>query len=262
MPKQNEIDYLDHLTKEGKIHTGNKPFSDVLCGRHLYEIGVVFQLLPAPPTRLIDLGIGSGWTSSFFAKNGYQVTGQDIAPSMIELAEENKRNWDVTNLELIVQDYEGMKFESEFDAAVFYDSLHHAVDPLLALQKVYQALKPNGTLITVEPGKGHSTSDSSKRAVEEFGVTENDMPPSLIIEFGKKVGFKHFEIFDRHIELPSMYSGNGDDLQLEGRFSTTCQLLGKAFHALLSGPKKSHHKAIGVPSTETFAFPKFVRLSK
>ena len=75
--------------------------------------------------------------------------------------------------------------------------MHHAVDEVKAIQSAFDALKPGGMLITVEPGKGHANSKSSLAARANYGVTEKDMPPSLIITVGKQVGFRNYEVYER-----------------------------------------------------------------
>src|SRR5207244_11070644 len=87
MAKSGEIDYLKNLGAAGVWHAANKPFSDPGCGRYLAELGAILALLPPPPARLLDLGCGTGWTSVFFARAGYDVVGVDLAPDMIAHAE-------------------------------------------------------------------------------------------------------------------------------------------------------------------------------
>ncbi len=205
MAKQGEIDYLKNLGAEGIAHALHKPFSDPACGNYLMELGAVLSLLPAPPARLLDLGCGTGWTSCWFAKRGYQVTGQDIAPDMIAQAQSWQQREGLANLELVVCDYETMTFEAEFDCAVFFDSLHHAIDERLALQRVYQALKPGGVCITSEPGWGHSRNPATIQAVEQFGVTERDMPPGKIAKVAKQVGFRQARVYPHAYHLNLVY---------------------------------------------------------
>src|SRR5262245_39004338 len=88
MGKQGEIDYLRNLSEPEVRHAKHKPFSDTGCGAYLMEIGAVMSLLPVPPARLLDVGCGTGWTSRFFAHRGYDVVGLDIAPDMVDHAEE------------------------------------------------------------------------------------------------------------------------------------------------------------------------------
>lgn len=195
MPKSGELAYLRNLGEDGVLHAVNKPFSDPLCGDYLIAIGTVIKLLPQPPARLLDLGCGTGWTSCLFAKVGYEVVGQDIAPDMIQWANHNKARERLVNVHFVVSDYETLGFEEQFDAAVFFDSLHHAEDEHLALGSVYRALRQGGVCVTREPGEGHSRAELSRRAAEQYQVTEKDMPPCRIAELAFEIGFRECAVF-------------------------------------------------------------------
>ncbi|MGA9421505.1 MAG: class I SAM-dependent methyltransferase [Rhodanobacteraceae bacterium] len=190
MAKQGEIDYIGRIGAAGAEHAQGKPFSDPHCGAMLADVAALFMVLPPPPARVLDLGCGSGWTSVFLARHGYAVVGQDIAADMIALAEDNQTSAGVATLEFVVSDYESLGFHDEFDAALFYDALHHAEDPSAALASAYRALKPGGILVTLEPGSGHAQSELAKQAMRQYGVTERDMPPRTIIDLARKVGFR------------------------------------------------------------------------
>jgi SAM-dependent methyltransferase len=200
MAKLGEIDYIRRAGPKEREHILNKPFSEPMCGYLLSDIGTIMRLLPAPPATLLDLGAGSGWTSCLFALTGYQVTAQDISPDMVELIELNKKRYGATMLTPIVSDYESLDFDEEFDCAVFYDSLHHAEEEQAALTSVYRALKPNGVVITAEPGTGQSQTPEALRAVQEFGVTEKDMPVAAVIDTAEKIGFRCTGVFERRFE--------------------------------------------------------------
>lgn len=62
------------------------------------------KLLPPPPARVLDLGVGSGWTSEMLARCGYRVVGLDIAPDMIAIA--RRRITGSLDLRFEVCDYE------------------------------------------------------------------------------------------------------------------------------------------------------------
>src|SRR5689334_15699144 len=102
MPKQGEIDYIKNIHPTAVQDAIHKPFSDPRCGRYLMDLGAVMSLLPDHWIRILDIGVGTGWTSIFYAKRGYHVVGQDIAPDMIALANENKAREGLDNVEFVV----------------------------------------------------------------------------------------------------------------------------------------------------------------
>ncbi|HJZ60489.1 MAG TPA: class I SAM-dependent methyltransferase [Gemmataceae bacterium] len=239
MAKLGEINYLKAIGEEGAVHALNKPFADAGCGRYLADLGLVMGLLPPPPARILDLGAGPGWTTVFLARRGYDALGQDICPDMIELAEWNRDRYAADSASFVVQDYESMGFREEFDAALFYDALHHAEDEHAALAAVYAALKPGGVCVTVEPGEGHAA--ASAHVVELFGVTEKDMPPHHVIAVGRSVGFRDFRVYARSAE-PALIGGFGRDEPLDparpARWRVAAGFARKALRALVKGVRE------------------------
>jgi SAM-dependent methyltransferase len=213
MPKRGEIDYLSNLDSAGVLHAVHKPFSDPGRARYLAEMAAVLALLPPPPARLLDLGCGTGWTSVFFARAGYEVVGVDLAPDMIDHAEAN-RDRDragADSLRFLVCDYEDLPFDADFDAAVFYDSLHHAVDEEAALCGAFRALRPGGVCIASEPGAGHHLSPEARAAVERYNVTEKEMPPEYVAALGRRIGFREARVYPHAFDLhQSLYQSDPD----------------------------------------------------
>ncbi len=191
--KQGEIDYLKTLGETGHREAFDKPFSQATCAKNLVDLGLILSLLPPPPSRVLDLGCGSGWTSWFLASYGHRVVGQDIAPDMIALANRNRDRHAAHSASFVVSDYESLPFRDEFDAGLFFDSLHHAEDEEAAIASAFRAIRHGGVLITHEPGQGHSRSAESIDAIARYGVSEKDMPPSRIFALGKRAGFTSFE---------------------------------------------------------------------
>lgn len=200
MAKEDEIAYIERLGPIGRQHALDKPWSDVERGRYLQEIGALITLLPQPPARVLDVGAGSGWTSCLLAMAGYSVTSTDIAPEMVVMQGENAVRYNVALESSVVSDFESLPFENEFDVVVFYDCLHHAEDEVAALRSAHRALKPGGICVTLEPGKGHHATEMSKNAVDNLGVTERDMPPSLIIASGRRAGFTIHAVHERPVD--------------------------------------------------------------
>jgi SAM-dependent methyltransferase len=195
MAKQGEINYLRNLGEAGARHAAGKPFSDADCHIYLIEFGALLSLLPAPPARILDVGCGAGWTSLFLARRGYAVVGVDIAADMIAHAERLRDREGLADLRFRVGDYEEMCFDDVFDGALFYESLHHAVDEAAALRMVYRALRPGGVCVLSEPGRGHAASPTAVTAVQKYGVTERDMPPAAILAAARAAGFRESRVY-------------------------------------------------------------------
>jgi 2-polyprenyl-3-methyl-5-hydroxy-6-metoxy-1,4-benzoquinol methylase len=207
MSKEQEIDYINQLAKvlnvspdEVEDYHLRKPFSDIICGSYLIDIGQIMSLLPKPPARILDLGVGSGWTSEIFARKGYNVLGLDIAPDMIKIAK--KRTNSNLKLQFEVHDYENSLDFGLFDAVVIYDALHHAIDEASVIFNAFHALKPNGVFITLEPGRGHSMTPESIEAMKKFGTTEKDMEYSHQAKLMSEAGFGSIRQYLRLTQLP------------------------------------------------------------
>lgn len=205
MPAPGELTYYERIGSVGREHALNKPFSDESRGARLMEVGAVLLLLPDPPARVLECGCGAGWLSYILAKSGYDVVGQDVSAHAIELARGNPMFRTLPNSPaFIASDFEELPFESEFDAAVFFDSLHHAIDMPRAISRVFRALKPGGLMIASEPGVGHARAAS--QFSQTWDVTDQDAPPELILKLSREAGFSAGKVFP-HAEWlgPSLY---------------------------------------------------------
>lgn len=248
MPKANEISMLKTFyAKVGEEHGSpfvfDKPFSHDDCARYLNDLARVMTLLPAPPARLLDLGVGPGWTSVFLAKRGYEVVGQDICGDLIAVAEQVRDRYGAPSASFVEQDYESMEYREEFDAALFYDALHHAEDEKAALAAVFTALRPGGVCVAMEPGEGHAVAAGTLDYVEKYGVTEKDMPPHHIIALAREVGFRSFRVYHRdHHPAPGLMVDLDAPREESappsvGRLKVAMKFARKSLRALLKGTR-------------------------
>jgi SAM-dependent methyltransferase len=194
MTKQAEIDYPERIGEAGRSHLRGKPFSDAEASSRLIAMGAILAVLPPPPADVLDCGVGGGWTSRFLARAGYRVVGIDISPTMIAIAEEDRAREGISSVSFQVSDYESLPFADQFDAVLFFDSLHHAEDEASAIRAAARALRPGGLLVTHEPGEGHSQGELGAHAQEQWGVTEKDMPPWRIIALARACGLRSARI--------------------------------------------------------------------
>ncbi len=77
------------------------------------------------PRTVLDIGIGNGRNAVVFAQAGYTVTGIDIAPSAIEIAQKNAAENNVTYTAR-VQSFFSYTPKQAFDVVVDCGLLHHA----------------------------------------------------------------------------------------------------------------------------------------
>jgi SAM-dependent methyltransferase len=198
--KEVEAGYFRTIPKEALLQSLQKPFSTSNRSSLLIEFGTVIGLLPEPPARILDLGCGTGWTSALMARCGYQVTGTDLSVEAIEAA---RSFYDEDELDYVVHDFDH-PIPSElgsFDAAVFFDCLHHSESELPPVRTAFLALQPGGVCVVCEPGRGHAESDTSIQANQLHGVRERDMPPTTVVAAGRAVGFSHSEVFPHPQEV-------------------------------------------------------------
>jgi SAM-dependent methyltransferase len=223
MPKSSEIDYVRNVVRVENVEAAafsnylqKKPFSDPMATRYLLDISQILAFLPRPPARVLDLGVGSGWTSEIFAWCGYDVTGLDICPDMVEIAG-RKLSPDL-KLTFGVYDYEDPLPYGDMDAVVMYDALHHAENESMAIERAYSALRDDGVFVCIEPGKGHSQTEDTQAAVRKFGVTEKDMPFAHVGALLKRAGFRKIEQYLRLAGLPmfDVSTPAGEALQRDG----------------------------------------------
>lgn len=99
-------------------------------------------------SKILGLGCGAGRTTFPLANKGYQVTGVDITPSMIDIAREVEAKLD-TGATFEVGDATDLEFcNNSFDHVLFsfcgWDQIPGSDNRLRALQEIKRVLKPEG----------------------------------------------------------------------------------------------------------------------
>jgi len=113
---------------------------------HLVESGTIL------PSKAIDLGCGAGNYAIYLASRGFQVTGVDISPAAIRMAEENAkiRGIPVTFLAGDLLGNVGWIGDT-FDFAYDWELLHHIMpgDRERYVRNVHSLLNPGGKYLSV-----------------------------------------------------------------------------------------------------------------
>ena len=152
--------------------------------RHFCDFANVSVALALPAGRsILDVGCGSGWLSEFFARLGYEVTGIDISPDLIDIARER-----VTRVpygadhetplrcRFLVHDIESAPLTEEFDAVVCYDSLHHFEDERAVVRNLAAMTAKGGVLFILEgdrPAEASATEEELLEVMRRYGTLES-----------------------------------------------------------------------------------------
>lgn len=210
----------DYAVKTWQPYLYTKPFNDA---REFREWAVVLQVLGErlkAGSRVLDNGCGPGWTSLFLAKAGFDVVGVDVSDHMIEIARERSRR-DNVPANFAVGDMESLSLDrKDFDAALYFDCLHHCPNFGEALKRTYEHLKPGGWLLLMETTFLHRFSPHAKQVTKEYGITELGFTRGQLRRALRAAGFT--DVGFHHDPGPS-YRG------FFGLFKTALRLLGGHF---------------------------------
>jgi SAM-dependent methyltransferase len=102
--------------------------------------------------RVLDFGCGSGGNSVLLARKGADVTGVDISPSLIRLAQARAAVNDASaSTRFLVASAHDLPFEADSFDLVFGIAILHHLDLAATSREIYRVLRPQGRAIFQEP---------------------------------------------------------------------------------------------------------------
>ncbi|MFA4828036.1 MAG: class I SAM-dependent methyltransferase [Thermodesulfovibrionales bacterium] len=125
----------------------NNPFLKKLH-EHLIikrEIRHVRKIFSMKEFSLLDIGCGTGWTSSVWEKEGAEVVGLEPSGARGKIAKERY------GLRIIQAYLEDLEDSEKFDVIVIRHVLEHFAEPFEILKKVKTLLRENGLILLVVP---------------------------------------------------------------------------------------------------------------
>ena len=233
--KRGAVFYPDRLDASNRHHLLTKPFYNLAhkisrwegegldedTHRHFCDFANIAQVLALPAaSRILDVGCGSGWLTEYFARLGYDVTGIDISPELIRLAQERLSRVPYgadhetpLSYRFLVHDVEAAPLAESFDAIICYDALHHFEDEGAVLSHLFTMLGDGGLLFVLEgelPPEGSQTEAELRSVMREYETLESPFSReylrSLLLEHG-------FSIVGDYVSVSGLFEReliNGD----------------------------------------------------
>jgi 2-polyprenyl-3-methyl-5-hydroxy-6-metoxy-1,4-benzoquinol methylase len=127
-----------------------------LRGCHSYVLPKILQLCATlkPHSRVLDVGCGNGSLAVEFAKLGHSVTGIDLSPAGIEIAQANSP---ASRFERLPADQDILaNLNAEpFDLVYSVEVIEHLYDPKGFLKGCFTATRPGGMFLCSTPYHGY-----------------------------------------------------------------------------------------------------------
>ena len=151
-------------------------------------------------SRVLDVACGTGVLIPDYIRRGADVTGIDISPEMIKLAE---RKYAGTGVRFICGDVETADVGQGFDAIVVYNAFPHFPDPERLITHL-SGLLAEGGVLTVSHGMSREKIDAHHHG-SASKVSMGLMPAEQLAG-----------IFGRHLDVTSVISDE-DMYQVAGK---------------------------------------------
>ena len=151
-------------------------------------------------SRVLDVACGTGVLIPDYIRRGADVTGIDISPEMIKLAE---RKYAGTGVRFICGDIETVDVGQGFDAIVVYNAFPHFPDPERLITHL-SGLLAEGSVLTVAHGMSREKIDAHHHG-SASKVSMGLMPAEQLAG-----------IFGRHLDVTAVISDE-DMYQVAGK---------------------------------------------
>lgn len=130
-------------------------FPDDLFDQAQDEMEKILYLIDHPVHSVLDLCCGPGRFAGLLARAGYQVTGVDKSPFLLDIAKQEYA--DTENVEWILSDMREYVRQESYDLILnLYTSFGYFKDPeedLLVLKNIAQSLRRGGSFVIEMMGK-------------------------------------------------------------------------------------------------------------
>ena len=196
--KRAEIESHERALREAKPETFRKPFGEPWEPDYWVKWATITHALRRlgvhPPSTILDVGCGGGWTTTFLVESGYSALGIDLAPAMIEMARRRALRTRV-EARFRVADMENLALGRKFDAVLVFDALHHTRRQKETVKRIAGHLNPGAWVLFGEPSLLHHVSPSARRTHRDLGWVERGIGVRRLKRDCREVGLCGFRRF-------------------------------------------------------------------
>lgn len=136
---------------ESKLYSEFTAIYDLVFARFFYpRIAAVIRALDIPPgARVLELGVGTGLALGAYPAH-CQVTGVDLAPDMLEHAQERIERHGWSHISLLEGDAMNLQLPSNsFDYVMAFHVVSVVPDAGKMMREVHRVCRPNGTIVVI-----------------------------------------------------------------------------------------------------------------
>ncbi|QSS99077.1 class I SAM-dependent methyltransferase [Pontibacillus sp. ALD_SL1] len=152
-------------------------------------------------SQVADIGCGDGYGAYLLSEAGYNVTGVDISPKMIEYA----KRMNGERLKFTQGDLADLPFAQDtFEGLMAINSLEWTEDPKRALEELRRVLKPGGRLCIAILGPTAGPRQNSYRRLYGEDVICNTMMPWEFEQLAGENGWRTIDgygVFKEGVEV-------------------------------------------------------------
>jgi phosphatidylethanolamine/phosphatidyl-N-methylethanolamine N-methyltransferase len=136
---------------ESKLYNEFSHIYDRIFGRVFGQrIQGVIQSLNIPPgARVLEVGVGTGISLDAYPKH-CQVVGIDLAPDMLEIAQDKVNRNGLRHITLLEMDAQRLTFpDDSFDYAMAFHVISVVPDPEKLMAELGRVCRPGGTVVFI-----------------------------------------------------------------------------------------------------------------
>jgi len=166
-------------------------FSDEFAPKIRQQVEHIVGLLESePPAKILDLACGTGSVTIELAGRGYEVTGLDCTPAMLDIAKEMSRKKGV-NVTWILADMRKITYENEMDYVLLRDVVFSIFESeeedRIILENIARALKSGGRALFEVYNKDYSITRGIEKKcfydkTRDRFVVDRKLHPDMTIE--------------------------------------------------------------------------------